>query len=211
MDGQRKSKLTTCFYLFKRNGFNQSSNGETKLRALTEAELIKGCIKKKADCQRLLFETYAGKMMSLCLRYVGDQEAKDVLQVGFLKVFDYIHQYKGEGSFEGWMRRVFVSIAMRHLSKKKLDFTDIDEVATDISYEEPGVIAKISEDEIHALIRQLPDGYRTVFNMHVIEGYSHEEIAEQLNIQPTTSRTQLLKARKMLQGFICKTCNSIIV
>jgi RNA polymerase sigma-70 factor (ECF subfamily) len=178
---------------------------------LTESELIKGCIKKKADCQRLLFDTYAGKMMSLCLRYVGDQEAKDILQIGFLKVFDYIHQYKGEGSFEGWMRRVFASVATRHLAKKRLDFTDIESIGNDVSYDGPGVIEKISEDEIHSLIRRLPDGYRAVFNLHVVEGYSHEEIAKMLHIQPTTSRTQLLKARKMLQGFIFKCCNTFFV
>lgn len=178
---------------------------------MTETELIKGCIKKKADCQRLLFDRYSGKMMSLCLRYVGDEEAKDILQLGFLKVFDYIHQYKGEGSFEGWMRRVFVSVATRHLSKKKLDFANIDKAGDTISYEEPDALDKISENEIHALIRKLPDGYRTVFNMHVIEGYSHEEIAKSLDIEPTTSRTQLMKARKMLQGFIYKCCNTIIV
>jgi RNA polymerase sigma factor (sigma-70 family) len=178
---------------------------------LTEAALIKGCIKKDAGCQRMLFEQYAGKMMSLCMRYVDDQEAKDVLQVGFLKVFDYIHQYKGEGSFEGWMRRVFVSVAIRYIAKKKLKLVDIGDVDTDHSFEDPDVITKLSEDEIHQLIRKLPEGYRAVFNLHVVEGYSHEEIGKLLKIQPTTSRTQLLKARKMLQAFIAKHCNTIIV
>jgi RNA polymerase sigma factor (sigma-70 family) len=178
---------------------------------LTEAALIKGCVQKEAGCQRMLFEKYAGRMMSLCLRYVNDPEAKDVLQMGFLKVFDYIHQYKGEGNFEGWMRRVFVSVAIRHLAKKKIKVVDIGEVDSDSSFEDPDVIAKLSEDEIHALIRKLPEGYRAVFNLHVVEGYSHEEIGKLLQIQPTTSRTQLLKARKMLQAFIAKHCNTIIV
>ena len=151
-------------------------------------------------------------MMSLCLRYVNDQqEAKDLLQMGFIKVFDYIHQYKGEGSFEGWMRRVFVSVATRSLAKKKLDFTDIGTIDSEVSFEDPSVIAKMSEDEIHKLILQLPDGYRTVFNLHAIEGYTHDEIASLLNIQPVTSRTQLLKARKMLQAFISKHYNVILV
>jgi RNA polymerase sigma factor (sigma-70 family) len=178
---------------------------------LTEAELIKGCVKKDPNCQRILFEQYAGKMMSLCMRYVDDEEAKDVLQVGFLKVFDYIHQYKGEGSFEGWMRRVFVSVAIRHISKKRIKMVDIGEMDTDNSFEDPDVITKLSEDEIHRLIRKLPEGYRAVFNLHVVEGYSHEEIGNLLKIQATTSRTQLLKARKMLQAFIAKHCNTIIV
>jgi RNA polymerase sigma-70 factor (ECF subfamily) len=179
---------------------------------LTEALIIQGCIKKQHDAQRMLFDKYAGKMMSLCLRYATDQpEAQDILQMGFLKVFDYVHQYKGQGSFEGWMRRVFVSIATRQLSKKKMDFTSIDGVDNDVSSEDPAIISKLSEDEIHQLIRSLPTGYRTVFNLHVIEGYSHEEIAELLNIQPATSRTQLLKARKMLQALICKRYNTVIV
>lgn len=182
-----------------------------KRQELTEAEIIKGCIKKKASCQRVLFDRYAGKMMSLCLRYADGHNAKDILQLGFLKVFDYIHQYKGEGSLEGWMRRVFVSVATRQLAKKNLVFTDINQADPGMTGSEPDAVAKMSEDEIHALIRRLPDGYRVVFNLHVIEGYSHEEIAQLLNIQPATSRTQLLKARRMLQGFICKRCNTVIV
>ena len=179
---------------------------------MTESTIIEGCIQKRQESQRLLFEKYAGKMMSLCLRYVNDQqEAKDLLQIGFLKVFDYIHQYKGEGSFEGWMRRVFVSVITRSLAKKKLDFTDIDTVDSGIAFEDPSVIAKISEEEIHQLILKLPDGYRTVFNLNVIEGYTHEEIAALLNIQPATSRSQLLKARKMLQTFISKRYNIVLI
>jgi RNA polymerase sigma-70 factor (ECF subfamily) len=174
--------------------------------------MIQGCVKKQQDCQRLLFEKYAGKMMSLCLRYVKDQqEAKDLLQVGFLKVFDYIHQYKGEGSFEGWMRRVFVSVVTRSLAKKKLNFTNIDTVENNASFEDPSAIAKMSEEEIHMLILKLPEGYRTVFNLHIIEGYTHDEIATLLNIQPVTSRSQLLKARKMLQTFISKHYNIVLV
>jgi RNA polymerase sigma-70 factor (ECF subfamily) len=109
------------------------------------------------------------------------------------------------------MRRVFVSIATRHLSKKKLAFSDIHDESIQIIDEQPGVIEKISEDEIHQLIRQLPIGYRTVFNMHVIEGYSHEEIATLLKIEAVTSRSQLLKARKMLQTLICKRCNPVML
>ena len=171
---------------------------------MTEVTIIKGCVDKKQDCQRLLFEKYAGRMMSLCLRYVNDQqEAKDMLQIGFIKVFDYIHQYKGEGSFEGWMRRVFVSVITRALAKKKLHFTDIDTVDSDISFEGASVVSKMSEEEIHKLIRQLPDGYRTVFNLHVIEGYTHEEIAAlegiPLGTVKTRIRTALIQLRNYLQ------------
>lgn len=160
----------------------------------------------------MLFDKYAGKMMSVCLRYAKDQpEAQDILQVGFVKVFDYIHQFRNQGSLEGWMRRVFVSVAIRQFSKKKLHFDEIAEEHLDTPSDDANVFSKISEEEIHRLIRSLPDGYRTVFNLHVIEGYSHEEIAVMLNIQSSTSRTQLLKARKMLQGLILKCFNLVTI
>ena len=179
---------------------------------MTEAQIIKGCIDKLEDCQRMLFDKYAGRMMSLCLRYAEHkEEAQDILQLGFIRVFDFIHQYKGEGSFEGWMRRVFVSVATREISKKKLDFMSIDGMEHNIPFEDPGVLSKLTEDEIHAMIRSLPLGYRTVFNLKVIEGYDHDEIAALLDIQPSTCRTQLLKARKMLQALILKRYNTVIV
>ncbi len=179
---------------------------------MTEAELIKGCVQKKENCQRMLFERHAGKMMSVCMRYARDEhEAQDILQVGFVKVFDYIHQFKQEGSLEGWMRRVFVTVALRQISKKNIRFDDVDRIDTNAVIEDAAVLSKISEDDIHKLILQLPEGYRMVFNLNVIEGYSHEEIAAMLKIQPATSRTQLLKARKMLQGLISKCFNLVTI
>jgi RNA polymerase sigma-70 factor (ECF subfamily) len=179
---------------------------------LTEAELIQGCKNKISSHQRLLFERYAGKMMSVCLRYANDQHtAQEILQTGFIKLFDKIHQFRGEGSFEGWMKRVFVTVALRELSKRKINFREIGDMETNAVTQDPSVFSKISEEDIHAMIKKLPDGYRTVFNMHIIEGYSHDEIASLLNIQATTSRTQLLKARKMLQGLISKSFNLITI
>lgn len=179
---------------------------------MTEAELITGCVQKKEHCQRMLFEMYAGKMMSVCLRYARDEhEAQDILQVGFIKVFDYIRQFRQEGSLEGWMRRVFVTVALRQVSKKNIRFDDVDRIDTNAVIEDAAVLSKISEDDIHKLILQLPEGYRMVFNLNVIEGYSHEEIAGMLKIQPATSRTQLLKARKMLQGLISKCFNLVTI
>jgi RNA polymerase sigma factor (sigma-70 family) len=179
---------------------------------LTEEELIKGCIQNNQHCQRLLFEKYAGKMMSLCLRFSNhQQEAQDILQEGFIKIFSYIHQYKFEGSIEGWMRRVFVTIAIRQLNKRKINFIDIDKIDNDTTTINPSILSKISENEIHELIRKLPDGYRLVFNLHIIEGYTHDEIAGMLGIQPSTSRTQLLKARKMLKALISKQYNVITI
>lgn len=165
-----------------------------------EYELIKGCIRQDARCQRMLFDRYAGKMMSVCLRYANDgMEAEDMIQDAFIKVFQYIGQFKFEGAFEGWIRRIVVNTAIRHLEKKKMHFKDID----DSSYEAPQIgpqaYTHLGEEDLMKLISQLPEGYRMVFNLNAIEGYSHEEIAVMLNIQPGTSRSQLVKARKMLQ------------
>lgn len=167
---------------------------------MTETDLIKGCIKQNANCQRMLFEQFAGKMMSVCLRYANDNmEAEDIMQDGFIKVFQYLHQFKFEGSFEGWIRRIIVNTAIRHLEKKKLQFKEIDESGADAPKLDPYAYAHLGQDDLMKLINQLPEGYKIVFNLNVIEGYSHEEIAEMLHIQPGTSRSQLVKARKMLQ------------
>ena len=172
---------------------------------MTERELIEGCTNNKQDTQKKLFNLFAGKMMSVCLRYANDeQQAQDILQEGFIKVFKNIQQYRFEGSFEGWLRRVFVTAAIRQVSKQKIFFSDADISDKTEHSVDPEVVSKISADEIHALIRNMPDGYRTVFNLNVIEGYSHDEIANMLGIQATTSRGQLLKARKYLQAMIEK-------
>lgn len=137
--------------------------------------------------------------------------AQDILQLGFIRLFDNLHQFKGEGSFEGWMKRVFVSVALRQIGKNQLNFTALTEWTEEAHYEAPEIVAKISEDELHALIRKLPEGYKTVFNMVVVEGYSHDEVAALLKITSSTSRTQLLKARKMLQGLISKCFNIVMI
>jgi RNA polymerase sigma-70 factor (ECF subfamily) len=170
---------------------------------LTEYELIKGCIKQESACQRLLFEQYAGKMMTVCLRYAHDSmEAEDMLQEGFIRVFNYIDQFKFEGSFEGWIRRVVVNTALKHLQKKRLVFTEINDNNQQTPKLESYAYSNLGEEELMKLINQLPTGYRTIFNLNIIEGYSHEEIAKMLDIQPSTSRSQLVKARKMLQNQI---------
>lgn len=148
----------------------------------------------------MLFEQYAGKMMGVCLRYATDaMEAEDMIQDAFIKVFQYISQFKFEGSFEGWIRRIVVNTCIRHLERKKLRFQDIDDHSQHAPQVGPHAYTHLGEEDLMKLINQLPDGYRLVFNLNVIEGYSHEEIAEMLNIQPGTSRSQLVKARKMLQ------------
>lgn len=167
---------------------------------LTEYEIIEGCIRQDSKCQRALFDRYAGKMMGVCTRYAKDtMEAEDMLQDAFIKVFQYIGQFKFEGAFEGWIRRIVVNTAIRHLEKKKIQFKDIEETTYDAPRVEASAYTHLGQEDLLKLINQLPDGYRMVFNLNAIEGYSHEEIAEMLNIQPGTSRSQLVKARKMLQ------------
>ncbi len=166
---------------------------------MTEYELIKGCIRQDAKCQRLLFEQMSRKMMSVCLRYANDaMEAEDMLQDGFIRVFNNIHQFKFEGSFEGWVRRVVVNCALKHLQKKRIHFLEVSDTNNHLKMESYA-FSNLGEDELMKLIGRLPDGYRIVFNLNIIEGYTHEEIAQMLNIQASTSRSQLVKARKMLQ------------
>lgn len=159
----------------------------------------------------MLFKLFASKMMATCLRYAKDShQAEDFLQIGFVRVFECIHQYKGQGSFEGWMRRVFSSIAIRELSKMKIQFVEIE--PNEVEYTDPSnALNKMSEGEIIKLISTLPDGYRVVFNLYAIEGYSHDEIAEMLSIKASTSRSQLVKARKMLQEKIINQQKAVAV
>ena len=167
---------------------------------MTEEQLIKGCIRKDVACQRTLFEQYAGRLMTICLRYSCDKpEAEDMLQEAFIKIFSHIYQYKFEGSFEGWMKRIVVNCALKAIQKKKTRFLEINNHDSVSPKTDSVALSHLSEDELIKLISNLPDGYRIVFNLYVMEGYSHDEIAAMLNIQAATSRSQLVKARKMLQ------------
>jgi RNA polymerase sigma-70 factor (ECF subfamily) len=167
---------------------------------VTENEIIAGCLKKKAICQHLLFAKYSRKLMSVCSRYAGTfSEAEDMLQESFIKIFSSIHQYKSQGSFEGWLRKITVNTCLRKLEKIKIRYDELPAVETVDAAVHPDVLSNITEKELMGLISSLPEGYRIVFNLSVIEGYSHDEIASMLGIQPATSRSQLIKARRQLQ------------
>jgi RNA polymerase sigma-70 factor (ECF subfamily) len=167
---------------------------------VTENEIIAGCLKKNAISQHLLFTKYSRKLMTVCSRYAGTSpEAEDMLQDSFIKIFSSIHQYRSEGSFEGWLRRITVTTCLRKLQKTKIRYDDLSTLEALGDAVHPDVISALAEKELVGLIRNLPDGYRIVFNLSVIEGYSHDEIATMLGIQPATSRSQLMKARKQLQ------------
>src|SRR4051794_24854120 len=152
------------------------------------------------ECQRMLFEQYAGRMMTICLRYSCDQpEAEDILQEAFIKIFSHLSQYKFQGSFEGWMKRIVVNCALKMIQKKRIQFSEIHSPELISTQTDPDALSNLTEDELLKLISNLPDGYRIVFNLSVMEGYNHDEIAALLGIQPTTSRSQLVKARRLLQ------------
>jgi RNA polymerase sigma-70 factor (ECF subfamily) len=148
----------------------------------------------------MLFEQYAVKMMTVCLRYAGDsKEAEDILQESFIRIFSYINQFRFEGSLEGWLKRIVVNTALRLLQRKKLRFLEIDDEQETPPFVDPHVLDELSAEELLRLISRLPEGYRIVFNLHAIEGYDHNEIAAMLNISSGTSRSQLAKARRLLQ------------
>jgi RNA polymerase sigma-70 factor (ECF subfamily) len=169
---------------------------------LNEHELIRGCLRDEATCQKGVFDRYASRMLGVCHRYARNAaDAEDILQDAFIKVFDKIHQFKFEGSFEGWIRKIVVNTALKKYSVRRYEkevvgyeVKDKDETVL-----EPAAYNHLNEKDLMELINNLPDGYRLIFNLYVIEGYQHEEIAEMLGIQPGTSRSQLVKARAMLQ------------
>ena len=170
---------------------------------VTEKELIKGCIQEDQYHQQELFRRYAGKMLVVCMRYARhEMEAEDILQDAFIKVFDNISKFEFKGSCEGWIRRIVINTALKNYSKKSFKQEQIGlENYPDLPME-PEIYSHLQEEELLRLIAKLPEGYRLVFNLNVIEGYSHKEIADMLGIQESTSRSQLVKARKMLQAMI---------
>lgn len=170
-----------------------------KVTRYSEAELVEGCQKGQPRYQRALYEQYYRLMFGLCLRYVDRRDdAEDILQEGFIKVFKHIGTFRGQGSFEGWVRRIMVHTAIEHYRRNTRFFVvDIDE-AREVAFE-ADALTDLSRDEILALIQDLPVGYRTVFNLYVVEGYPHQEIADMLGISEGTSKSQLSRAKKILQ------------
>lgn len=168
-----------------------------------EQDLLAGCKKQDPKFQRLLYEKYSGKMYSLCLRYLKDEaDAEDVLISGFTKVFTNINQYRGTGSFEGWIRTIMVNEALGFIRKNKSLFVevDIDHAQQKISVE--ALESALELEDLFNLVQNLPAGYRTIFNLYAIEGYSHKEISEIMGISVQTSKSQLSRARAVLQKII---------
>ena len=172
---------------------------------LIDDSIIEGCVAGKRSAQSALYRKYAAVMLAVCLRYAQNRdEAEDILQEAFLKIFQNISSYRKEGSFEGWMKRIMINHALNYYRKnRKMPFLeDIDSInETEILEKDDhaALHAPVSAEKLLALIQLLPPGYRMVFNMYVFEEYSHKEISDELSISENTSKTQLLKARRMLR------------
>ena len=167
---------------------------------MSGTQLIEGCLNGNRRAQQELYNLYSPKMFGLCLRYVGDREtARDLLQEGFIKLFTSLHLYSGLGPFEAWMRMIFVNVAIEHLRKKDIlrDSAALESVK-DYTVDETAV-SKLTVEAIMALVQQLPPGYRTIFNLYAIEGYSHKEIGVKLHISEASSRSQYARARQWLK------------
>ncbi len=141
--------------------------------------------------------------MTICRRYAGDQhEAEDMLQEAFISIFSHINQFKFAGSFEGWLKRITVNTAIKILKKRNIKIIGIDNDQNELISPDFNILSDLNTEDLLKLINQLPDGYRIIFNLYVIEGYSHDEIADMLKIKTATSRSQLSKARAILKDKI---------
>ena len=170
---------------------------------IAESDLISGCTDGNRRMQEELYRRFSPRMYAVCLRYAGNaEEAEDILQEGFIKVFNKMSSYRGDGSFEGWIRRVFVNTAIEHFRKKTYlqPISETEENTIEGKY--LSVLDHLAEKDIIQLVQQLSPGYRTVFNMYVIEGYTHRQIAEILEISEGTSKSQLSRAKMILQGLV---------
>jgi RNA polymerase sigma factor (sigma-70 family) len=166
-----------------------------------ETELIEGCRRNERAAQKALYERMAAKMFAICCRYVKDRmEAEDVLVTSFTKVFDRIDQFKAEGSFEGWVRRIVVNEALTYLRKNKSMYLETDLEAADREPDIGSLDYQLEAEDLLKLVAELPAGYKIVFNLYAIDGYSHKEIAGQLGISENTSKSQLSRARAHLQN-----------
>ena len=173
---------------------------------MTEEVLLQECLKNDAHAQQELYYKYSPKMLSVCYRYSKTREdAEDMLQEGFIKVFTQIHKFENRGSLEGWILRIIVHTCINHLKKNKKFNEHIDlAYAGDILIKEDNIPAIIQAKQVVESIRSLPMGYRTVLNLYAIEGYSHKEIGFMLEIEESTSRSQYTRAKNMLEEILIK-------
>ena len=173
---------------------------------MTEEAIFQGCLKNQAAAQRELYNRYSPKMLAVCYRYGHNREdAEDMLQEGFIKVFSQIHTFQNKGAFEGWVRRIMVHTCINNLKKNKRFNESVDIIyASSIQVREESIPSIVQAKQVVECIRLLPIGYRTVLNLYAIEGYSHKEIGEMLDIEESTSRSQYTRARQMLEEILIR-------
>ncbi len=173
---------------------------------MTEEAILSGCLQNDGLAQRELYAKYSPRMLSVCYRFAHNREdAEDMLQEGFIKVFSQIHTFQNKGAFEGWIRRIIVHTCINHLKKNKKFNESVDIIhATGVQIREDSVPSIVQAKQIVECIRLLPLGYRTVLNLYAIEGYSHKEISEMLGVEESTSRSQYTRAKQMLEDILVK-------
>jgi RNA polymerase sigma factor (sigma-70 family) len=173
---------------------------------MTEEAIFQGCLKNQAVAQRELYNRYSPKMLAVCYRFAHNREdAEDMLQEGFIKIFSQIHTFQNKGAFEGWIRRIMVHTCINNLKKNKRFNESVDIIyASSIQVREESIPSIVQAKQVVECIRMLPIGYRTVLNLYAIEGYSHKEIALMLDIEESTSRSQYTRARQMLEDILIK-------
>lgn len=170
---------------------------------ISEPDLIRGCIEGNRRMQEILYQRFASKMYAVCLRYAGNaDDAQDLLQEGFIKVYNNLQKFRGEGSFEGWIRRIFINTSIEHFRRKTNLRTVNETEETGIEDKSLTALDNLGEKDILKLIQELSPGYRTVFNLYVVEGYAHKEIASMLGISEGTSKSQLARAKNILQDLV---------
>ena len=173
---------------------------------MTEELMLHGCLNNNASAQEALYTRFSPRMLGVCYRFARSREdAEDMLQEGFIKVFTLIHQFRGEGALEGWIRRIIVHTCINILKKNKKFIDSVDLIHAGSIYLNENNIASILETkQVVESVRLLPMGYRTVLNLYAIEGYSHKEISIMLDIEESTSRSQYTRAKAMLEDLLIK-------
>ena len=171
-----------------------------------ESQIREGCAKGDRKFQQMLYDMFSAKMFGVCLRYANEyNSAQDLLQEGFVKVYKNIEKFRGEGSFEGWVRRIFVNTAIEHY-RKQVNMYALHESETNYyEHYEDNALEVLKQEDILKMIQKLSSGYRTVFNLYVVEGYSHKEIGEMIGVSEGTSKSQLARARYLLQKMIMQS------
>jgi RNA polymerase sigma-70 factor (ECF subfamily) len=173
---------------------------------MTEEAILKGCLQNDPAAQRELYNRYSPKMLSVCYRFAHNREdAEDMLQEGFIKIFSQMHTFGNRGAFEGWIRRIIVHTCINILKKNKKFTESVDIIhANAVQVREETVPSIVQAKQIVECIRMLPVGYRTVLNLYAIEGYSHREIGVMLEIEESTSRSQYTRAKAMLEDILVR-------